>query len=105
LAQLIEFKPRYVNPGTAVHVVPELVLVSAAGPAALEEAPPAKQTVVPLGHDTDSITANWLETEEPDCDQEVPPEMVDMAVAGPTSDSSPPATHVDTDEHEIASRS
>ena len=104
LAQLIELKPSPAGAGTVAHVAPESVLVITAGPPELSGEPLAKQTVVPVGHDTDAKTPNWAKTDDCDWDQVVPLDVVDMAVAGPVSDSAPTATQLDTEEHEMPSR-
>jgi hypothetical protein len=104
LAQLTELTP--LSPdgkGTVAHVVPESVLLARAGPSDLT--PPAKQTVVPVGHDAENRTLNWPRVDELDWDQVVPLEVVDMAVAGPVDESNPTATQFDADEQEMPSRS
>ena len=104
LVQLIELTP--LSPdgkGTVAHVAPESVLLARAGPWDLT--PPAKQTVVPVGHDTDHRTPNCPKVVEWDWDQVVPLEFVDTAVAGPVDETSPTATQLDAEEQEMPSRS
>jgi hypothetical protein len=45
-----------------------------------------------------------LRIPDEDCDQVVPLEVVDIAVAGPCSESAPTATQLEVEEHEIPSR-
>ena len=84
--------------------MPESVLCTTAEPSELSGEPLAKQTVVPVGHDTDSRPPSWPKTDDCDWDQVVPLDVVDMAVAGPVSESAPTATQLDTEEQEMPSR-
>jgi hypothetical protein len=104
LAQLIELKPSRAGAATVAHVVPESVLVTTAGSWELTGAPEAKQTVVPVGHDTDCRAPNWPRVDECDWDQVVPLEVVAMAVPGPVDESAPTATQLDAEEQEMPSR-
>jgi hypothetical protein len=103
-AQLIELKPYPADAGTVAHVVPESVLWTTAEPPGLSGSPLAKQTVVPVGHDTDSSAPSWAKAGDCDWDQVVPLEVVEMEVLGPVSDNDPTATQVDVEEQEMPSR-
>jgi hypothetical protein len=105
LAQLIELVPKSLDgKGTVAHVAPESVLLARAGLCELSTAPAAKQTVVPVGHDTDARTPNWPRVDDCDWDQVVPLDAVDTAVEGPVSESAPTATQLEADEQETPSR-
>jgi hypothetical protein len=104
-AQLIELAPPVLKAeGTAAQVVPEFVLVARVRPLEPRGNPVAKQTAVPLRHDADSRPPSWPRIDEPDWDQVVPLEVVDMVVAGPVVESSPTATQLDVEEQEIPSK-
>jgi hypothetical protein len=103
-AQLIELKPSPADAGTVAHVVPEFVLCTTAELSEFSGEPLAKQTVVPVGHDTEPRAPSWPNVDDCDWDQVVPLELVDMAVLGPVSDKAPTATQVDTEEQEMPSR-
>jgi hypothetical protein len=104
-AQLIELAPPVLKAeGTAAQVVPEFVVVARVRPLEPRGNPVAKQTAVPVRHDADSRPPSWPRVDEPDWDQEVPLEVVDMAVAGPVVESSPTATQLEVEEQEIPSK-
>ncbi len=105
LVQLIELVPESLaGKGTVAHVAPESALVARARLWELSTAPPAKQTVVPVGHDTDARAPNWPRVGDCDWDQVVPLDAVDTAVDGPDSESAPTATQLEADEQEMSSR-
>jgi len=90
--------------GTGLHVPPEPVLAIMALPPVLISPPPPKQTVVPVGHDTDCRPLKSSSTLDVDWDQVLPSEVVDMTVVGPASARAPTATQLEVEEQEIPSR-
>jgi hypothetical protein len=88
LAQLTELShPSLDGKLSGLQVIPEFVLVTATVPPPPRLAPPARQSVVPVVHETAKRPPILLKTVDEDIDHEAPLEVVDIAVEGPVGEN------------------